>query len=163
MFQDIELNAFRELSHELRMNEKMLQDAIGDQWALQRNLTAGELLFMRPVFEGGSSDTDAIFGRDLIFDIGIKVNFLGEVEVGPLYGSWGTGGERTYSIPKVVATVHLGDKLPFELANAVGRAEQLWESKLKACKFCKVKFSPDELYEKNCCYGCASEHLGVVF
>lgn len=161
---NIELNAFSELSVELRIPEGTLEDAIGDQWALQRDQRSLDLLFLRPVFEETQSETDAYLGVNIIFDIGIRIEASSRsIEVGPLTGDWGTGGMRHYRIKKVVAHLELGHHLPFELANALGRAEQLWESKLKTCRFCKKKFSPDEMVEKDCCFACGSEHLGIIY
>ena len=159
--QHIELNAFDELGREIQIDPITLEKVAGNQWAVQRNISTGESLFLRPIFE--DSDFDSFLETDLIFDIGIKIISFDEIEVGPLFGTWGTGGERNYSISKVVATLGPSSNFAFELANAIGRAEQLRENGLKTCKFCNKKFSPDELYEKSCCYSCASEHLGVVF
>lgn len=136
----------------LGVPERVLIEAIGGPWGRMRPQSRYEL-------EG-----DVVFlGRAgisvmLVFDAAGPTLMVSQA-----VGVWDSPGTLTWHTRAPETTVHLqGDWLE-PLAQAVDSAAAAKASELIICRYCSEVRGPEFAFGDECCSGCASTYLGVLF
>lgn len=86
------------------------------------------------------------------------------VLVSPVSGVWNGPAELIYQFDDESAIlVPLDGEFPEMLSAAIEASALTYQNSFAKCGFCKKKFPPEWRESEELCFGCASEHHGVIY
>ena len=136
----------------LGIPEMVLIEQIGGPW-YQLDFRDFEGSITEPLFIGRAGNSALV-----AIDLGTE-----QLTVGQAIGTWHGPGTLLFHVEEPKAVVPMIGAWLEQLATTVDAACEAKRDSLTICRFCGEVVGPEMAFGEECCSGCASTYLGIIF